>query len=109
MKQAQQSEKVRVLFDAHQYRLSEQEMGQMRQQLDSLLRQVEAFPLADVHVLVEYNTRSNDFSVKITLRLPGETLVGNDHDSFLLAAFDRCLIGLEENVRAYKDRLDRVP
>jgi len=60
-------------------------------------------------VLVEHNTRSNDFSVKITLILPGETLVGNDHDQFLLAAFDRCLIGLEENVRAYKDRLGQVP
>jgi ribosome-associated translation inhibitor RaiA len=84
-------------------------MAQMRQQLDSLLRQVEAFPLSDVHVLVERNTRSNDFSVKITLILPGETLVGTDHDPFLLAAFDRCLIGLEENVRAYKDRLGRVP
>jgi len=109
MKQPHPSEKVRILFDAHQCQLSEAEMVQMRQQLDSLLRQVDSFPLSDIHVLVEHNTRSNDFSVKITLILPGETLVGNDHDSFLLAAFDRCLISLEENVRAYKDRLGQVP
>jgi ribosome-associated translation inhibitor RaiA len=109
MKPRQQSEKMRILFDAHQCRLSEAETVQMRQQLDSLLRQVEAFPMSVVHVLVERNTRSNDYSVKITLILPGETLVGNDHDDFLLAAFDHCLIGLEENVRAYKDRLGQVP
>jgi ribosome-associated translation inhibitor RaiA len=104
-----QSEKMRILFDAHQCRLSDEDLAQMRLQLDSLLRQVEAFPVCDVHVLVEWNTRSNDYSVKISLVLPGETLVGTDHDPFLLAAFDRCLIGLEENARAYKDRLGRVP
>jgi len=109
MKPQHQAEKVRILFDPHQCQLSEQETAQMRQQLDSLLRQVEAFPISDVHVLVERNNRSNDFSVKISLVLPGETLVGNDHDTFLLAAFDRCLGSLEENVRAYKDRLGQVP
>ncbi len=103
------SEKQRILFDAHQCRLTEEEMARMTDQLGSLLRQVEAFPLSDVHILVERNTRSNDFSVKITLMLPGETLVGNDHDTFALAAFERCLMGLEENIRAYKDRLDRAP
>ena len=108
MKQPRQTEKTRILFDAHQCRLSEQETAQMHLRLGSLLEQVEAFPVTDIHVLVERNNRSNDFSVKITLILPGETLVGNDHDPFLLAAFDRCLIGLEENVRAYKDRLGRV-
>src|SRR5437016_3300433 len=104
----QRSEKQRILFDAHQCRLTEEEMARMTDQLGSLIRQVEAFPLSDVHILVERNTRSNDFSVKITLVLPGETLVGNDHDTFVLAAFERCLMGLEENIRAYKDRLDRV-
>ncbi len=109
MKTPHPSQKMRILFDAHQYRLSDEEMAQIRLQLDSLLRQVEAFPLSDVHVLVERNTRSNDFSVKISLVLPGETLVGNDHDLYLPTAVDRCLMGLEENVRAYKDRLGQVP
>jgi ribosome-associated translation inhibitor RaiA len=109
MKQEKRSERMRILFDAHQCQLSQEEMAQMRLRLGSLLEQVEAFPLSDVHVHVERSSRSSDFAVKITLILPGETLVGNDHDPFLLAAFDRCLVGLEENVRAYKDRLDRVP
>jgi len=109
MKQPNPSEKMRILFDAHQCQLSEQEMAHMRQQLDSLVLQVEAFPLSDVRVLVEYNNRSNDYSVKISLILPGDTLVGNNHDPFVLAAFEGCLMGLEENIRAYKDRLGQVP
>jgi ribosome-associated translation inhibitor RaiA len=109
MKQAQQSERRRILFDAHHYHLSPKQTAQMELRLGSLLEQVETFPLSDVHVLVERNARNNDYSVKITLILPGERLVGNDDDPGLLTAFDRCLAGLEENVRAYKDRLDRVP
>jgi len=103
------SEKQRILFDAHQCKLTDEETAQMTERLGSLLRQVEHFPLRDVHILVERNTRSNDYSVKVTLVLPGSSLVGNDHDTFLLAAFDRCLAGLEENVHAYKDRLGQVP
>src|SRR5262249_5289791 len=41
--------------------------------------------------------------------LDGATLVGNDHAPALHAAFENCLRSLSENVRAYKDRLGRVP
>jgi ribosome-associated translation inhibitor RaiA len=109
MKYPDEKTEPRLVFDAHQCKLSEADRERMKMALSSLGRQVEHFPVSDVHVLVEHNARSNDYSVKITLVLPGTTLVGNDHDAQLHLAFDRCLIGLEENVRAYKDRLGQVP
>src|SRR5206468_2024419 len=62
----------------------------------------------DFHLYVERNHRSNDFNVKISLLLPGTTLVANDHDTVLHAAFERALASLTENIRAYKDRLGQV-
>src|SRR5262245_60680313 len=100
--------KLRVQFDSHHHRLTEQEKETMLAGLESLGRQTSHFPIADLHVLIEGNGRSNDVSIKLTLILPGETLVGSDHDIVLHAAFERCLSGLEENLRAYKDRLGQV-
>lgn len=99
----------RVQIDAHRCELGEPMRQRMHDDLDALARQVADFPVHDVHVLVEFNRRSNDYSVKTSLVLPGATLVGSDHDPVLHAAFERCLDGLRENVRAYKERLDRLP
>jgi len=101
--------KLQIYFDSHHYELTEADKQEMADGLDSLAVQVANFPLHDLRILVERNTRSNDFSVKLTLLLPGKTLVGSDHDPVLYTAFDRVRGSLEENVRAYKDQLDQVP
>src|SRR5437660_2789011 len=102
MKPTAEHPAMRVVFDAHHCTLTAAQTDKMREGLDSLVKQVGAFPLSDVRVLVERNERTNDYSVKVTLLLDGATLVGNDHDGALHAAFERCLRGLSENVRAYK-------
>jgi ribosome-associated translation inhibitor RaiA len=107
MKQARAT-RLNVQFDAHHFTLTQPEMDKMLSDVDSLGRQVENFPVADLHVLIEYNSKNNDYSVKLSLILPGGTLVGNDHDLQIHPAFERCLSGLEANVRAYKDRLGQV-
>ena len=98
----------RVVFDAHQCTLAEGQMDKMREDLDSLVRQTQHFPLSDVRVFVERNERSNTYSVKVTLILDGATLVGYDEDAALHVAFDLCLKALSENLGAYKDRLNQV-
>jgi len=103
-----EKERSRIQFDIHQCQLSEGELDKLRESLDALQAKVAHFPVADVHVLIERNHRSNDYSVKVTLILPGETLVGNDHDVVPNAALERILTGLEENIKAYKSRLGQV-
>jgi ribosome-associated translation inhibitor RaiA len=99
----------RVIFDVHQYQLPAEEEHQLREHLDGLARQVENFPVADLHVLIEGNARSNDVSVKLTLVLPGTTLVASDHDAVVQPAFERCLDSLLDNLSAYKERLSGTP
>jgi ribosome-associated translation inhibitor RaiA len=108
MKPANDRPGPRTQIDTHQCELSRGELDQIQADLDALSPQVANFPVADFHVLVEFNNRSNDYSVKTSLVLPGATLVGNDHDSVVHAAFLRCLQSLAENIRAYKDRLGNV-
>jgi ribosome-associated translation inhibitor RaiA len=109
MQPAQAPSKPQVTFDVHQYHLSTAEEQLLRGNLDGLARQVEHFPVADLHVLIEGNARSNDVSVKLTLLLPGTTLVVSDHDAIPQPAFDRALDSLLNSLHAYKERLGNVP
>lgn len=103
------SRKLRLLFDVHQLTLSGAEEELLRDRLESLARQVDNFPVADLHVLIEGNARSNDVSVKLTLVLPGKTLVASDHDVIPEPAFERALNSLLESLHEYKGRLGKVP
>jgi ribosome-associated translation inhibitor RaiA len=108
MKNSNGKPELRIRIDTHQCRLADAVLTKMRSDLDSLARQVAGFPISDVQVLIEHNARSNDYSVKTSLILPGSTLVANGHDPAVHVAFQNCLQSLEENVRGYKDRLDRT-
>jgi ribosome-associated translation inhibitor RaiA len=101
--------KLQVHFDCHECQPTQQELADMADDLDSLARQVGNFPLADVRVLIEWNARNREYAVKVTLLLTGEPIVTSDHDAVLHAAFERAVVSLEDAVRAYKERLDRVP
>jgi ribosome-associated translation inhibitor RaiA len=98
---------MQTIFDVHHFNLSETERKRIEDDLDGLERQVENFPIAGLHILIEGNARSHDVSVKLTLILPGDTLVANDHDPILLVAVERCLVSLLHGVEGYKSRLDR--
>jgi len=99
---------LQVIFDVHQYRLYPQDEQLLRDKLDGIDRQVEHFPVADLHVLIEGNARSNGVSVKLSLILPGTTLVTTETDGVPQPAFERCLISLLGSLRAYKDQLGQV-
>ncbi len=103
------SEPLRIEFDTHQCDLRPQEIAAMQEDLDTLTKAVENFPKPELHVLIEHNRRSNDYSVKTTLLLPGATLVASDHNQVVHAAYERCLHNLMRELKDYKDRLGQVP
>jgi ribosome-associated translation inhibitor RaiA len=109
MRFSDQSYNLRIQLDTHQCRLRPADIDKMQTGLAPLGKQVENFPVSDLHILVEGNARSNDYSVKTSLVLTGETLVSSDHYPDPYTAFERCITNLVENVRAYKDRLGNVP
>lgn len=109
MADADLTNNLRIQIDAHQCQLSPAETQKMRDSLGVLAREVENFPVSDLHVLVEHNARNTDYSVKTSLLLTGETLVSSDHDARPYTAFERCVANLEKAVHAYKERMGRVP
>jgi ribosome-associated translation inhibitor RaiA len=108
MRVSQAREGLQVSIDARHCRLPQAEIDRMNTALDTLGRKAEAFPVSDLRILVEYNARNNDFSVKTTLILPGQTLVCNDHDVQPYTAFERCVENLLRVLAEYKDKLGQV-
>ncbi len=94
-----------IQIDAHRYTVSPAENDKIREGAGSLRRQVEHFPIANLHVLIERNARSNDYTVKTDLFLNNETLVCSDHDALPYTAYERCLQSLSAEVERYKARL----
>ncbi len=108
MKNSNGKPELRIRIDTHHCQLSDAVLAKMQGDVSSLARQVAEFPVAEMQVLVEHNARSNDYCVKTSLILPGNTLVGNGRDVAVHVAFQNCLQSLEENVRGYKERLDHI-
>lgn len=101
--------KLNVQFDAHEFELTEAEKSKMLLNLEGLGKQAATFPVADLHIYLEYNRHSRDHVVKLSLILSGTRLVTTDHDVQLHPAFERALAALTENLKAYKAQLERVP
>jgi ribosome-associated translation inhibitor RaiA len=104
-----ESHNLRIQIDTHQCDVSAAAVARMQDALAALGKLVEHFPVSDLHVLVEHNARSKDYSVKTSLFLTGETLVSSDRNTQVYTAYERCVNNLIEDVRAYKERLGRVP
>lgn len=101
--------KLNVAFDAHEFVLTEAEKSRMVLNLEGLGKQAATFPVADLHLCMEYHRHSHDYVVKLSLILSGTRLVTTDHDAQLHPAFERALAALTENLKAYKGQLERMP
>jgi len=99
--------KLQVHFDTHEFEPNPAELADLADDADSLARQVGNFPVADLRVIIEWKARTNEYAVKLTLLLPGETLVTSDHDRVIPPAYERAMAALEDLVKAYKDRLNQ--
>lgn len=97
-----------VEFDAHHCELSRAELDKMEGSLGTLREVVAPFPVTGLHVLVERNNRSNDFTVKTSLLLTSQQLVASEHHAQAFTAFERCVEKLVREVEGYYDRLDDV-
>lgn len=108
MKPAKPRGEARTIIDTHNYRLSAAEERILRSDLGRLRPQIANFPVADSRVVIEGTKRTGDVVVKLSLQLPGTTLVVTDHDASLRPAFERCLNSLQSELDAYKHQLGMV-
>jgi hypothetical protein len=98
-----------INLDSKQFTPQPDELEKMRTNLDPLLKAVEHFPVAALHVVLERFPRSTVFRAKLSLALTGATLVSSDDAPHAHAAFERCVNSLMEDVRAYKARMGNEP
>ena len=68
-------------IDAHQFELTEAEEDKLLDGLDALGHQVENFPQHDLRAHLEWRPRNNEYVVKLSLILPGRTLVCSEHNA----------------------------
>jgi len=94
-----------VEFDLHSCELAPAERARMEVSLQGLRELVAPFPVTGLHVLIERNNRSNDFSVKTSLLLVNQQLVASEHHAQAFTAFERCVDKLVREVEAFEDRL----
>jgi ribosome-associated translation inhibitor RaiA len=100
--------KLLVYIDAHQFELTEAEEDKLLDGLDALGHQVENFPQHDLRAHLEWRPRNNEYVVKLSLILPGRTLVCSEHNAVLHAAFEKCVDVLADGVKAYKAQLNQT-
>jgi ribosome-associated translation inhibitor RaiA len=100
--------KLQIHFDLHECQFTPEALSALADDLDPLAMQAGNFPVADVRARIEWNGRNNEYVVKLSLILPGETLVTSDHDAVVHAAFHRALDSLERALESYKGRLGGV-
>jgi ribosome-associated translation inhibitor RaiA len=94
-----------VEFDLHSCDLAPAERARMEASIEGLRDLVAPFPVSGLHVLIERNNRSNDFSVKTSLLLVNQQLVASEHHAQAFTAFERCVDKLLREVEALEDRL----
>jgi ribosome-associated translation inhibitor RaiA len=104
-----QSYNLLVDLDMKHGELSADELNKMETMLSPLGDMVRNFPVSKLHVLVSYRHRTNDFVVRTSLILSGDTLVSSDHQPQASTAFEHCIDNLVREVQRYKDRLGDKP
>jgi ribosome-associated translation inhibitor RaiA len=108
MTHSDQSYNLLVDLDMKHCRLPADELNKMETMLSPLGDMVRNFPVSKLHVLISYRHRTNDYVVRTSLILSGETLVSSEHHALAHTAFEHCIDNLVREVQRYKDRLGAV-
>lgn len=108
MKFPDQSYNLLVDLDMKHCQLSPGEVNKMEASLSPLGDMVRHFPVSKLHVLISYRHRTNDYVVRTSLILSGDTLVASEHHPQAHAAFEHCIDNLMRELRRYEDRLGAV-
>jgi ribosome-associated translation inhibitor RaiA len=102
-----ESYNLRIELDTKHCELTGDEIRKMEEDLGTLRKLVEEFPVANLYVTVVYHPRSTDYHVKTSLALPGRTLFTGERDEQVHPAYDRCVRKLVRKVNDYKADLQQ--
>jgi len=100
-------DRLRVEFTAQGCQLPEDERARVQDWLRDLSMAAADFAEAALEANVVFHPRTQSYSVKFKLRLPGRTLFTGEDDPYLDSALGRCFDKMRRKVEAYRDSPDR--
>jgi hypothetical protein len=100
---------MQIDLDSKHFAPTPGDLQLFEESLSPLRRLVEHFPVATLHVLIEFHKHSTNYDVKTSLILTGQTLVSCESGTTPHPALERCVANLVEDVQGYKGRLGQVP
>lgn len=100
---------LRIELDTKNCELSPAQLEQLTERLNPLRKPVQKFPVSDLYVTITYQQPSQQYRLKVSLVLPGRTLVTGDVDANFLPAFDRCIRKMLQRVIAYEESMEGTP
>ena len=103
-----QHSNLRIELDQKGCELAAWQIADMEEDLRTLKRLVEDFPVAVLHITVIYHRKPNDFHVKTSLSLCGNSFFAADRHHKMHPAYESCLRSLARKVRTHKSHM-RVP
>jgi hypothetical protein len=99
-----------VNLDAKHFEFEPGDVELLEAGIAPLRKMVEHFPVSHLHILIEYHRHTNDYQVKTSLILTGQTLVSMENSGPVFhPGFERCVANLVASVEDYKGRLGNVP
>jgi hypothetical protein len=102
-----QAHNLRLEWDFKNCEVGQEELDKMTDELDTLGRMIEKFPVADLYVTLIRQARSGDVHVKTSLILPGRILFTGEKGTATYQCFRACTRKLVRKVQAYEADLNR--
>jgi hypothetical protein len=100
-----ESYNLRIELDTKGCELAADEIADMEEDLVTLRKLVESFPVSNLYITVIYHARSKNYHVKTSLGLSGKTLFTGGRDILVHPAYEKCIRKLVKKVEAYKQRM----
>jgi hypothetical protein len=96
---------LRIQLAAKGCNPSAAEIAKMEEDLHTLRKLVQDFPVSTLYITIVHHKRTDDYHVKTSLVLPGRTVFTGDRDRLAHPAYERCVRKLVKKVEAYKQRM----
>lgn len=100
-----QTGSLRIELDQQGCELAAWQIADMEEDLRTLRRLIEDFPVAVLHITIVYHRKPKDFHVKTSLSLCSNTFFTGERHQKVHPAYESCIRKLSKKVRAHKERL----
>jgi ribosome-associated translation inhibitor RaiA len=94
-----------IELKTHGCELTATEYGRIEDSLGALREAVASFPIQGLLITIHHHPRHNDYHVKMSLKLPGQTLFTGERHQVMYTAIEQSVDKLLRKVKTFKSRM----